>query len=504
MTNPLFDALLKPHLGHDAVLLQMPDGTTCTHRDMLVMSAQIANALSVLGARPGDRVAVQVAKSPQALAIYFACIQAGLVLLPLNPDYTIAELNYFIADATPALLISDPSSTAELVKVAEQHGVALSTLDGQGQGAFRDLVLQQPETYMVVDRKNEDLAAILYTSGTTGRPKGAMLSHGNLLSNAQALVVAWRFSADDVLLHALPIFHTHGLFVAVNVTLLAGGAMVFLPRFDLDEVLAVMPECTTMMGVPTFYTRLLARDDFVADLTAHMRLFVSGSAPLLAETHAAFEQCTGQVILERYGMTETSMITSNPYGGVRRAGTVGQALDGVEVIITDPKTGEPLETGKIGMVQVRGPNVFRGYWNMPKKTAEELQENGFFITGDLGCFSEDGYLEIVGRSKDLIISGGFNIYPKEVEVAIDLLDGVSESAVIGIPHPDLGEATVAIIVKSENADINEAIVLNKLNSSLAVYKHPRNVYFLAKLPRNAMGKVQKNMLRESLPRFVGK
>ena len=374
-------------------------------------------------------------------------------------------------------------------------GAQVLTL-GNGVGSFLDHSLGLPSKAETVARTGDDLAAFLYTSGTTGRSKGAMLTQDNLLSNARTLAEYWRFGPDDVLVHALPIFHTHGLFVATNVILLTGGSMIFLPRFDLDAIIANLPKATTLMGVPTFYTRLLGDARFTRDLVAHMRLFVSGSAPLLAETHVSFEDRTGHRILERYGMTETNMNTSNPYEGDRRAGTVGFPLPGVELKVTDPGSGEELSRGEIGMIEVRGPNVFKGYWRMPEKTAEELRADGFFITGDLGRIDEDGYVQIVGRNKDLIITGGFNVYPKEVEDVLDQQDGIVESAVIGVPHPDMGEGIVAILVAEVGAGPDLAAIESALGAALARFKHPRHFAIVDALPRNTMGKVQKAALRE--------
>jgi malonyl-CoA/methylmalonyl-CoA synthetase len=354
-----------------------------------------------------------------------------------------------------------------------------------------------PGHFETVARTADDLAAFLYTSGTTGRSKGAMLTQANLLSNAETLARYWRFTADDVLLHALPIFHTHGLFVASNVTLMAGGAMIFLPKFDLDTVLAELPRATTMMGVPTFYTRLLGDPRFTRELVSHIRLFVSGSAPLLEETHREFEARTGHRILERYGMTETNMNTSNPYDGDRRAGTVGFPLPGVELKITDPETGKTLPDGKVGQIEVRGPNVFKGYWQMPEKTAQELREDGFFITGDLGRIDADGYVQIVGRNKDLIISGGYNIYPKEIELVLDEQPGVLESAVIGVPHPDFGETVLGLLVAQPGQVPDTEAIAAAAGQTLARFKHPRKLIVIDNLPRNTMGKVQKNALRET-------
>jgi malonyl-CoA/methylmalonyl-CoA synthetase len=495
MANPLFEALFAPLAGRGTALLHLPDGATISGEAFLALALRTASALVAAGVGPGQRVAVQVAKTPEALAVYAGAVAAGAVFLPLNTAYTAAEVEYFVGNATPKLLICDPGKEAALAPVAAQHGARLMTLNAAGQGSFSDLVAGQGADFTPVDRQADDLAAFLYTSGTTGRSKGAMLTQGNLLDNARTLTAHWRFTAEDVLLHALPIFHTHGLFVASNVMLLAGGSMIFLPGFDQEAVLRLLPKATAMMGVPTFYTRLLDDARFTADLVRDMRLFISGSAPLLAETHVQFEDRTGHRILERYGMTETNMNTSNPYDGDRRAGTVGLPLPGVEVIVTDPATGAALPVGETGMVEVRGPNVFKGYWQMPEKTAEELRENGFFITGDLGRFDADGYLTIVGRQKDLIITGGFNVYPKEVELILDDQPGVLESAVVGVPHPDFGEAVLAVLVPEPGASPDLAAIDAALRESLARYKQPKGLELVEALPRNTMGKVQKNELR---------
>jgi malonyl-CoA/methylmalonyl-CoA synthetase len=500
MTNPLHDALFAPQEGSDKVFLHLPDGGSLSYAEFLGLANRTANALVALGVAPGDRVAVHVEKSPQALALYAACITAGVVFLPLNTAYTARELDYFVGDSGAALFVCDPSEAEAMGPIAASVGAMLRTLGPDGTGSLSDLVAGQSDRFAPVPRDLNDLAALLYTSGTTGRSKGAMLTQGNLLSNAQALVECWRFTADDVLLHALPIFHAHGLFVATNVTLLAGGALIFLPKFELESVLRLLPQATTMMGVPTFYTRLLEDARFDRSLTAHMRLFVSGSAPLLAETHKAFEARTGHRILERYGMTETSMNTSNPYEGDRRAGTVGLPLPGVEVRVRDPETRAELPRGEIGMLHVRGPNVFKGYWQMPEKTREELQEDGWFITGDLARIDTDGYVTIVGRGKDLIISGGYNIYPKEIEMFLDDQPGVKESAVIGAPHPDFGESVVAVLVPEAGETIDLAAIEAAVRADLAGFKRPRHVVVMEALPRNTMGKVQKADLRQ---RFAG-
>ena len=496
MTNPLYDALFAPHEGKTTPFLKFSDRTTVSHGAFLQEVDRTANALVSLGVAPGDRVAVHVIKSRQALALYAACVKSGAVFLPLNTAYTPRELEYFVGDSGAALFVCDPSEEAELRDIAAQTGAQLKTLGANGEGSLTDLVAAQPAAFTAVARDKDDLAALLYTSGTTGRSKGAMLTHENLLSNARSLVEAWRFTRDDVLLHALPIFHSHGLFVATNVMLLAGGSMIFLPKFDVETVLSRLPEATTMMGVPTFYTRLLDEARFSKDLVAHMRLFISGSAPLLADTHTQFEDRTGHRILERYGMTETSMNTSNPYEGARRAGTVGFPLPGVEAKVCDPETGAELPTGEIGVLWVRGPNVFKGYWQMPEKTREELRDDGFFITGDLSLIDAEGYVHIVGRGKDLIISGGYNIYPKEIELFLDALPNVKESAVIGAPHPDFGERVIAVLVPEDGATIDAAAIQDIARRDLAGFKRPRHIEVVAELPRNTMGKVQKNQLRE--------
>ncbi|MFW2542232.1 malonate--CoA ligase [Primorskyibacter sp. 2E107] len=495
--NPLFDRLFGKHAGKDTPFLHLASGETLSHDRFLRMAARMAHVLSGAGLAPGDRLAAQVEKSPEALALYAACVQAGVVFLPLNTAYTRDELSYFAENSGARMVVGDPSRAGDLRPMVEGLGAVLMTLAADGSGTLTDAAQSQPEVYETVARAEDDLAAFLYTSGTTGRSKGAMLTQKNLLSNAGTLVEHWQFTSDDVLLHALPIFHTHGLFVASNVTLLAGGAMIFLPKFDLDQMIALMPRATTLMGVPTFYTRLLDDARFDKDLTQGMRLFISGSAPLLAETHVRFEERTGHRILERYGMTETNMNTSNPYEGERRAGTVGLPLPGVELKVCDPETGAEVPRGEVGQIEVRGDNVFKGYWQMPEKTAAELREDGFFITGDLGTQGEDGYVTIVGRNKDLIISGGYNIYPKEIELVLDDQPGVLETAVIGVPHPDFGETVVAVVVPEAGASPDETLMAAACAESLARFKHPRKFITVPELPRNTMGKVQKNILRDA-------
>jgi malonyl-CoA/methylmalonyl-CoA synthetase len=496
MANVLYEALLAPHQGSPRPFLHLEDGSVLTYGAFLGLAARLAHVLQGEGVEPGDRVAVQVKKSAEAFALYAACIQTGAIFLPLNTAYTPAEVEYFVDNAEPRLLVCDGAQRAALAPIAEKAGARLLTLNGDGTGSLMEASAGKAEHFDTVPRTGDDLAAILYTSGTTGRSKGAMLTHDNLLSNAKSLVEAWRFTRDDVLLHALPIFHTHGLFVAGNVMLLAGGSMIFLPSLKIDQLIEWLPKATSMMGVPTFYTRLLDDPRFTRERASHVRLFTSGSAPLLAETHVAFEQRTGHRILERYGMTETNMTTSNPYDGERRAGTVGFALPDVEIRVVDPETREILSPGGIGVLEVRGPNVFKGYWRMPEKTREEFREDGFFITGDVVTVDGDGYVQIVGRAKDLIISGGFNIYPKEVELLLDEQEGVLESAVIGVPHPDFGEGVVGVVVPRKGAAIDEEKLLAAIYDRIARFKQPKRIFTIDELPRNTMGKVQKQALRE--------
>jgi malonyl-CoA/methylmalonyl-CoA synthetase len=498
MQNHLFRAVRERTRASDEHIFLEAAGRCWTYADMVAQSAQVANALSGLGVRPGDRIAVQVEKSPEALMLYLGVIRAGAVFLPLNTAYTIAELEYFLTDADPRIVVCDPSRRDALEPVAARAGVsAVETLAAEGSGSLAAHIGAASASFSDVARGANDLAAILYTSGTTGRSKGAMLSHGNLVSNAEVLVDTWRFTADDVLLHALPIYHTHGLFVAVNVMLFCGGTILFLPKFDADACLELMPRATTMMGVPTFYTRLLRHKGLTREATAHMRLFISGSAPLLADTHREWRERTGHAILERYGMTETNMTTSNPYDGERIAGTVGLPLPGISVRIAEPETGRLLGRDEIGVIEVSGPNVFEGYWRNPEKTAAEFRADGTFITGDLGKIDPQGYVHILGRAKDLIITGGLNVYPKEVEAEIDALPGIVESAVVGVPHEDFGEAIVAIVVRAQGAALDETAILAALEPRLAKFKLPKRVILVADLPRNAMGKVQKNILRET-------
>jgi malonyl-CoA/methylmalonyl-CoA synthetase len=496
VTGNLFSTIEAAATEPGAVLAELPDGSSTTYGEAFALAARFANALEASGIEPGDRVAVQVEKSWPAVVLYLGCLRAGAVYLPLNPAYTTAEVEHFLRDAEPRVLVCAPERLGPLSELAGATGVAhVETMGADGAGSLLDRALAQPVERTDAARSGSDLAAILYTSGTTGRSKGAMLTHDNLRSNAQALVECWRFTPDDVLVHALPIFHTHGLFVATNVVLLSGGSMIFQPAFDATAVLGALGRATALMGVPTFYTRLLQLPGLTREAVGGVRLFVSGSAPLLAETHAAWSERTGHAILERYGMTETNMNTSNPYDGERRPGTVGFPLPGVEIRVVDPESGRAVPTDEVGVLEVKGPNVFSGYWRQPDRTAEEFRPDGFFITGDLAAVDGDGYVRIVGRAKDLVISGGLNVYPKEVEEAIDDLPGVAESAVFGVPHPDFGEAVVAAVVPAPGAVVEEDAVLGALGDRLARFKQPKRVFVLDELPRNTMAKVQKNVLR---------
>ena len=498
MANHLFDLIRSRSPGAGIRCIETLDGAVITYGDMEKRSARYADALARLGVGPGDRVAVQVEKSIEVIFLYLGCVRAGAVFLPLNTAYTPAEIEYFLGDAEPRVFVCDPGRMGALVPVAARTGVThVMTLGADGRGTMAEAAAAASDSFADVERGPDDLAAILYTSGTTGRSKGAMLSHDNLASNALTLVDYWGFTRDDVLIHALPVFHTHGLFVATNMLLLAGGAMLFLPKFDPDQVLALMPRATSLMGVPTFYVRLLQHPGLSKEVTRGMRLFVSGSAPLLAETHREWQARTGHAILERYGMTETNMNTSNPYDGERIAGTVGFPLPGVDLRVAEPESGKVLGTEEIGVIEVRGPNVFKGYWRMPEKTAQEFRADGFFITGDHGKVDARGYVHIVGRGKDLIITGGYNVYPKEVETEIDLIPGVIESAVIGLPHADFGEGVAAVVVADPAKTPSEAEILSALEGRLARFKQPKRVMIVPELPRNTMGKVQKNILRDT-------
>ena len=480
----------------DKELLCTSDGRSYSYADIDALSARLARLLTDLGNAPGDRVSVQVEKTPESLALYLACLRGGFVFHPLNMAYTARELEYFLHNAEPAVVVCDPKNEASLKGIADAAGTRfIFTLDGDGDGSLIDRAIGKSTDFAVVERTADDLAALLYSSGTTGLPKGIMLTHANLLRNTEALVSAWGFTEADRLLHALPIFHVHGLFVAIGCVMLSGASMRWLPAYNARKVMEFLPECTVMMGVPTYYTRLLALESFTAKVAGNVRLFISGSAPLLEETFVEFEKRTGHRILERYGMTETNMNTSNLLDGERKPGTVGPPLPGVEVRVTDD-AGVSLPRGEIGNLQVRGPNVFIGYWKMPDKTAEDFTADGFFNTGDKGRIDEDGYVSIVGRAKDMVICGGLNVYPKEIELFIDDLPGVSESAVIGVPHADFGEAVVAVVVPENAAEASEHHIIDACKKELANFKVPKRIVFVDELPRNTMAKVQKNILRE--------
>jgi malonyl-CoA/methylmalonyl-CoA synthetase len=495
MSNHLYGAIERAIADRRKTLIELADEARISYGEVFDLAAKLAGHLIRRGVVPGDRVAVQVEKSWQNLALYLACLRAGAVYLPLNTGYPLAELEYFLGDAQPAFVVVRPESEDGVYKLCLRIGKAtVESLGPNGDGSLLQAAADAKPA-PAVSRGPDDLAAILYTSGTTGRSKGAMLTHDNLLSNARVLVDCWRFTDRDVLLHALPIFHTHGLFVACHVLLLSGGSTIFLPKFDAGEVIRLLPKATSMMAVPTFYVRLLNEPGLTRDLVRHMRLFTSGSAPLLSETHRAFRERTGHAILERYGMTETNMNTSNPYDGDRIPGTVGFPLPGVELRVVDPESGRALTQGQIGLIEVRGPNVFKGYWRMPDKTRAEFRDDGFFITGDIGVIDARGYVHIAGRAKDLVITGGYNVYPKEVETELDAIEGVIESAVIGLPHPDFGEGVTAVLVCEKEANLAEADVIDALKERLAKFKQPKRVFFVDELPRNAMGKVQKNVLR---------
>lgn len=488
----------------DNCWLETSHGLYYSWRDLERGSAKIANLFASLNLPAGARIAAQVEKSPEALMLYLATVRAGFVYLPLNTAYRAGEMAYFIENASPSVVVCSPKNFGWIAQTAFARGTShIFTLDeispgsnqNRNSGSLLSRAVYFSDTFETVHRHADDLAAILYTSGTTGRSKGAMLTHGNLASNIAVLHDVWHWQKNDVLLHALPLFHIHGLFVAAHGALYNGSKMIFLSKFDSAEVIRHLPRCTVFMGVPTYYVRLLADQSFKRDLCKNMRLFVSGSAPLLADTFAQFAERTGHTILERYGMSETAMLTSNPYEGERKPGTVGPALPGVSVRVVD-SDGAACGSGMVGEIQVKGPNVFQGYWQMPDKTAEEFTRDGYFNTGDVGFFDDDGYLSIVGRSKDLIITGGYNVYPKEIESLIDELPGVMESAVIGILHPDFGEAVVAVVVARSGAVLIEQDIIHALKNSIANFKVPKHVHVVNELPRNTMGKVQKNLLRE--------
>ena len=492
----------------DAVAVETDTGLHYSWRDLDRSTAMLANLLQSLKLPPGSRIAVQVEKSVEALALYLATLRAGYVFLPLNTAYQSGEIEYFIGNAAPAVVVCSPKNFGWVSKIAFKAGTqSVFTLGDDRTGSLLERAVHCDDQHTVAQCNADDLAAILYTSGTTGRSKGAMLTHGNLLSNAQVLKDYWGWKAGDVLMHVLPIFHVHGLFVAVHGALLNGSKMLWMAKFDPKRVLQKLPEATVFMGVPTLYVRLLAEPGLDKNVVRNMRLFVAGSAPLLIETFTEWQARTGHTILERYGMSETAMLTSNPYTtdvrydgqSQRRGGTVGFPLPGVQLRVQD-EAGNNLSTGEIGGIQVKGPNVFAGYWQMPEKTKEEFTADGFFKTGDVGKVDVDGYVTIVGRSKDLIISGGYNVYPAEIEATINMLDGVAESAVVGVTDPDFGEVGVAVVIAKPGAQLEPSQILAGLKAQLANFKIPKRCYVVPELPRNAMGKVQKNVLRTQYQR----
>lgn len=481
----------------DQPFIHHRDGTCVSYADIDKMSGRIAALLTTLGVQPGDRVAAQVEKSATALVLYLACLRAGAVYLPLNTAYTDQELAYFLKDAAPSVFVADPKNNASLTDQARSSGVShCLTLDSTGSGTLMDQAFALDPSFETLPRTANDLAALLYSSGTTGQPKGVMLSHGALSTNATALSKAWQFGPQDVLLHALPIFHTHGLFVATNTVLMSGARMIFHAQFSSREVIEALPLASVFMGVPTYYTRLLHDTKLTAEACRSTRLFISGSAPLLDETFTAFTDRTGHVIVERYGMTEAGIITSAAPDKPRAAGTVGFPLDGVTLRIADDKD-RAVADGETGGVQIQSQGLFSGYWNKPEKTAEDMTPDGFFRTGDVGQLKADGQLTLVGRAKDMFISGGFNVYPKEIEQVIDAMDGVEESAVVGFPHPDFGEAGLAVVVTASKQSVDTTALRSNLKDSLANYKVPKLIVAVDALPRNAMGKVQKNVLRDT-------
>ena len=478
-------------------LLLTHKGESFSYEDINLLSSRLARTIGELGVIVGDRVSVQVQKSPAALALYLACLRGGFVFHPLNTGYQTSELAYFFSNAKPSIIICDQQNLNSIQELAAKTNVAhVFTLNSNNQGTLIEQSKNISNAPILVDRSQDDIAALLYSSGTTGLPKGIMLSHGNLLSNAKALTESWEFTKDDCLLHALPIFHVHGLFVALGCVLLSGANMIWLDSFNSNEVITHLPNTTVMMGVPTFYTRLLDNKRFSKKVCGNVRLFISGSAPLLEETFKSFELKTGHCILERYGMTETNMNTSNPYSGLRKPGTVGMPLPGVELRVVN-NSNEIIANNEVGNLQVRGANVFIGYWQMPEKTANDFTDDGYFNTGDKGFIDNDGYITIVGRTKDLVITGGLNVYPKEIEIVLDSIPGIAETAVIGVPHNDFGEAVVAVAVVDDTHTMNELEIIDLAKKSLANFKVPKSVQFVDELPRNTMSKVQKNKLRET-------
>lgn len=499
MNNNFFSEVIKVarNRANDVFLIDRK-GSEYHYKDLDILTAKYANQLVTTGVKPGDRVAAQLEKSPEGFLLYLAVLRMGGIFLPLNTAYTAKEMEYFLSDAEPAIFIASQDKVKENSEAVKKNvRLGVFTLDKLGKGTFSKGASNQSSSHDVEPRRDGDIAIIMYTSGTTGQPKGAMLTHGCLRSNGHSLTNAWGFTNSDTLLHALPIFHAHGLFISTHCVLLSGSKMVFLDKFDADQVVGYLPQCTVMMGVPTFYSRLLSCDGFNEDSSSSMRLFISGSAPLLEEVSQEFYARTGHVILERYGMTESAIITSNPYIGERKLGAVGKPIEGVELRVMK-ESGGVAEVGDVGGIEIRGPAIMKGYWRKPEKTAEEFTNDGWFKTGDVGRLDSEGYLYIVGRQKDLVITGGYNVYPKEVEIVIDAIRGINESAVIGLPHSDFGEAVTAVVVREDNCQLLQEDILKECKSQLASYKSPKRVVFYNELPRNAMGKVMKAKLRQEL------
>ena len=490
-SNFLNDNLFSVHANSNKIFIET-ESQKYSFKEFDDLVNKIANLLIASGLSEGDRVLVKLEKSIFSFALYISTIRAGGIFIPVNTDYTASEIEYFIDNSMPYIFISNDKSLKEV----QNKNLKTFSLNNDGSGTFNKNVRTQKTSFQPVKRKKDDIASILYTSGTTGRSKGAMLSHNNLFSNTRELLRIWKFNGNDVLLHALPIYHIHGLFVACNLCLLSGAKIHFIKKFQTETVIEYLPKSTVMMGVPTFYTRLIESNKLNVQITKNIRVFISGSAPLLSETHKEFESLTGHKILERYGMTETNMNTSNPYDGERRAGTVGFPLPGIKIRITDTEKSHKMASEKIGMIEIKGENVFEGYWKMSDKTKESFTDDGYFVTGDLGKFSSDGYLSIIGRNKDLIISGGLNIYPKEIEVVIDGINNVKETAVIGVTHKDFGEAVVAVVV-ADREKVSESSIMEIVQTKLAKFKQPKKIIFVNALPRNAMGKVQKQNLRDN-------
>ena len=501
MNNNFFEIIAEKVSDRNKLFLKEINGSSYKYRDMEDLTGQYANLFKNLGVIKGDRVALQTGKIIDCIWIYLSLLRIGAIYLPLNPSYTTEEVKYFIEDAEPTLFISEKTFSEELKAILLKNKTTHETISNDGDGSLQKKLNNKNNIFTNEKINKDDIACILYTSGTTGKSKGAMITHENLSSNALTLVKSWSFTSKDKLLHALPIFHVHGLFVAINTILLSGGSILFFKKFDTEEVIENLPFVTSMMGVPTFYSRLVSNKNFNKNISKHIRVFISGSAPLSVDVHNKFKNISNHDILERYGMTETGMITSNPYNGEKKPGTVGFPLENITVRICNPDSGELMPDGEIGVIEVKGPNVFKGYWKMPERTKNEFRADGYFITGDLGYIDPDGYVCISGRDKDLIISGGLNIYPAEIENALDSIDIIKESAVIGLSHLDFGEAVTAIVVVNNKNQFNEKIIINSLSKILAKFKLPKNLIAVDELPRNSMGKIQKNKLREEYEKF---